>query len=213
MIRIEWITCMLALILILPTAFAQQIIDQPLSQPTCDQIAISSLVTQESQNTRKFMLDTYDQKSTAFFQAADNRISYMENKLKSTLDSAIVSLSIVFAGVTLFILSLYAFFSRLMERARYKKMEKSITENIMREINKKVDTRQDGYMTLRNYGQEDKQAEMQKIAEFQRQQMVKQQEQEYAKEIAMIQAKISMLKQGQYPMPPQSPAMPQSMRM
>jgi hypothetical protein len=201
-------------IILLYTTHAQNV-PQPVVQPdaespTPSEIRIIQQVKTEQQATRKFIIDTFQQKSEEFFTEADNRISYVENKLDSALDTAVISLSILWGAITLFVVALFTMFSRLMDRARYKKLEKAITENVTKEMSKKVEIK-DGYVNLRQFTPDEAKAERDRILAAQQKELeIKLREEQIKRQIQMLQEQFNGLRKPQQPQMPIQPQSPQN---
>lgn len=205
---IKFLTLAAFCILLLYTTHAQIVPIEQQPMQVCDQVVILNRIQSEQQATRKYITDTLDQKSTTFFAEADQRMAYMENTLDKALDTAVISLSILWGAITLFVVALFTMFSRLMDRARYKKLEKAITENVVKEMTKKVEIKE-GYVNLRQYTPDETRAERDRIVAYQKEVEIKQKEEQLRRQMQMLTEQFNSLRKPQEPqMPPQTSNIP-----
>jgi hypothetical protein len=126
------------ILLFLPLTHAQSAID-PNAPPTCDQVALFTKITQEHQLTRKFMIDTYNEKSQLFFNEADKRMEYLEKEYKRQLNTAVFTLGFLWLFITILVFSLFGLLSVWLRQRQYKKMKKDIAEEAIRKVREEVE--------------------------------------------------------------------------
>lgn len=131
----------LILLLLLPVAFAQTAVPQNLGQ--CDQVTILNKVQQENQATRKFVLDTFEQKSQQFFEEADRRLTLLDEEAHAVVNEATYKLGFIWGGITLTIVSFYSLLSLMFRRRAYKKLKNDILEEVQHTIKPQIDALQE----------------------------------------------------------------------
>jgi hypothetical protein len=109
--------------------------------PVCNQADIIAKFQQEEQATRKFVLDTFNQKTQDFFNQADMRINYLENEYKSQLRRMTITLGFLWFFITLVTVSLYSYLSVKLQQKRYRQMKSSIEQDVRRQVAQEISNR------------------------------------------------------------------------
>jgi hypothetical protein len=131
----------------LPIIYAQTAVPpvQPVSPnavQTCNEFNLITKYQQEEQNTRKFIVDTFNTKTQEFFQQADNRIAYLEAEYQKQLQRVTITFGALWFCVTLLVVSIYSFLSIKLQKRRYKQLKQTtkdeITKEILAEISKRI---------------------------------------------------------------------------
>lgn len=130
--------CLFLLLFLLPITYAQTAIN-PNEQPTCDQMALFTKITQEHQLTRKFMIDTYNEKSQLFFTEADNRMQYLEDTYRKELHSAVFTLGFLWLFIAILINALFGILNLWLKQRQYKKLKKDIAAETIQQIKAELD--------------------------------------------------------------------------
>jgi hypothetical protein len=137
MIKKIWFALIL-LLYIVPNSLAQTVIP-PTELPTCDQLALFNKIQQEHQLTRKFMIDTYEQKSADFYQKADSRMNYLEQEYRRQLNRAVFTLGFLWLFIVLAVNSLFGLMRIWLQQRQYKKLKKDIAQETMAKLKDELD--------------------------------------------------------------------------
>jgi len=120
----------ISLVIFVPMFGFSQLV-QPASP---EDIATLNKIQLEHSNTRKFMSSEITRNKDVFFKDFDSRANYYEETFFSTLNTAIWKLSLLFGGIIFFAISINHILSIKLEKNKYKKLKKSLKEEIGRDL-------------------------------------------------------------------------------
>jgi hypothetical protein len=101
-------------------------------------MVILNRIQQEQQLTRKFFVDTFNQKSTDFFTEADKRMAYLENEYEREMRNAVLKLGFLWFFIALFVQATFGFFRIMWKNRTYKKIKADIGEDIYLRLKKEI---------------------------------------------------------------------------
>jgi hypothetical protein len=136
LILLSILFCMPFLAFAQPSTQITEPIGTPLMQ--CDQTLILNKIQTEEQATRKFLVDTLNQKTEAFFSEADKRMAYLEEEYHKQLRNAVIKLSILWASVTTTVMAIFSFFWISFYKRRYRKTKQDMKEDIIKELKQEI---------------------------------------------------------------------------
>jgi len=138
-IKIDKKLSLLAILLILALPSLAQVAPvSPTAQPTCDQMLLQNRIQQEHQLTRKFMVDTFNEKSTQFFTEADSRMAYLENLYEEQMRNAVLSLCFLWLCIALFVQATFGFFHIMWKNRTYRKMKADISQDVLDTLKREI---------------------------------------------------------------------------
>lgn len=106
-----------------------------LDVPKEDDTRLIQNINQEHSNTRKFVSDELSRNRNEFFKEMDSRADYYEKAVDNMLQTAVIKLSLLWAGVVFFIIAFNNVLRMVLEKKRYKKLKESMKAEILTEMN------------------------------------------------------------------------------
>jgi len=102
--------------------------------PDPNQVATLNKINQEHSNTRKFFSDELTRQRQEFFKMMDDRFIYYEDTYRDIMATTTWKLTLLWAGVVLFITSFNNILRNILEKKRFKKLKESLKGEILRDM-------------------------------------------------------------------------------
>lgn len=121
----------LALLCLLPIVVGQGV---PPPAPSDVDAVLMQKITQEHQNTRKFVSDELTRQREEFYKQFDDRAVFYEKEFFNTINTAVVKLSLLWAAVVFFVFGLNNLMRITLEKKRWRRVKETIKDELKAEM-------------------------------------------------------------------------------
>jgi hypothetical protein len=121
----------LVLLCLLPVVIAQGV---PPPAPSDVDAVLMQKITQEHQNTRKFVSDELTRQREEFYKQFDDRAVFYEKEFFNTINTAVLKLSLLWAAVVFFVFGLNNLMRITLEKKRWRRVKETIKDELKAEM-------------------------------------------------------------------------------
>ena len=119
----KWISVFFIMAIMASAAYAQ-------TEPQDINTQIVQRVTQEHANTRKFVSDELSRQRTEFYDEMQERATYYEEEAQSMISNAVMVLSLMWAGIVLFVFGVANVLHIRLDKSRFKKLKEAVLKEL-----------------------------------------------------------------------------------